>query len=291
MNFSSILSEIEKLDPEVYERTSMRRSVIKNFTRKVSLTALPFAIGSLFNKAYGKTADVVADALNLALTLEYLERDFYKMAIEKTMVTPPANQLIPSVTGLELPAFKKIYQHEVNHVIFLQQVIQGLQQPFAFGPTFDFTGGKGTGSGPFVNVFSDYGVFLALAQTFEDLGVRTYKSAVPVLKSKNDLLTAAMRIHSVEARHAAHIRMMRARTAGPLSDNQTINPWITMDQSAINSPDFQAAYDGEQNTTQITFEVKNINAQPITEDVATEAFDEPIAIEKVMEFASNFIAP
>src|SRR4051812_25222045 len=111
MNFSNILSEIEKLDPEVYERTSERRSVIKNWTRTVGLTALPFALGSLFNKAYGKTADVVIDTLNFALTLEYIESEFYKAAV--------ANASAIGITGAALGAITTIRDHEVAHVGFL----------------------------------------------------------------------------------------------------------------------------------------------------------------------------
>ena len=75
MNFKNILREIEKTDPEVYERLSGRRQVLKSFSSKVAVAALPLAIGSLFKKAYGKTADAngVINALNLALEMEYFE--------------------------------------------------------------------------------------------------------------------------------------------------------------------------------------------------------------------------
>ena len=70
-------------------------------------------------------------------------------------------------------------------------------------PTFDFSGGKGSGNGPFANAFNDYSLFLAVAQTLEDTGVRAYKGQAGNLISSDDVLTAALRIHSVEARHAA----------------------------------------------------------------------------------------
>ena len=50
MNFSSILNHIATIDPEVYERTSERRSVIRKWMRGAALTALPVALGGLFHE-------------------------------------------------------------------------------------------------------------------------------------------------------------------------------------------------------------------------------------------------
>jgi hypothetical protein len=291
MNFSSILSEIEKLDPEVYERTSARRSVIKNWTRRVSMAALPFAIGSLFNKAYGKTNATIPEILQYALTLEYLEAEFYRVAIVATEVNPPKAQLIPSTTGLELPAIKMIYKHETQHVNFLSGVLRGMGVAPVNAPKFDFTGGAGSGTGQFTQVFSDYGTFLALAQTFEDTGVRAYKGQAVSLKSDNNVLTAAVRIHSIEARHAAHIRLMRSQTPSPISDGFTIKPWITLNETAINGLDVSKSYLGEQNTTQANIEIININSLQIPDTTASEAFDEPLTMEEVLKIAEPFIVP
>ncbi|MGI9113912.1 MAG: ferritin-like domain-containing protein, partial [Chthoniobacterales bacterium] len=57
--------------------------------------------------------------------------------------------------------------------------------------------------------FSNYRTFLELAQTFEDTGVAAYKGQATNLITSSKLLTAALRIHSVEARHAAEIRRLR----------------------------------------------------------------------------------
>lgn len=294
MNFSNILSEIEKLDPEIYERTSQRRSVIKNWMRKVTLTTLPLALGALFNKAYGKTNDAITDILEFALTLEQLEMEFYRLGIQATVVDPPKVQLIPTKTGLELPAFQMIYKHEQAHVNFLKGKIEKMTgKPAPPMPKFDFTGGKGSGTGPFSTVFSDYNVFLAVAQTFEDTGVRAYKGQAVGLKSDNDLLTAALRIHSIEARHAAHIRLMRSQTPSPLVDQQNIKPWITLAQSGIAGvPEVQPSYDGEQNTSQGGVEIVKIAGLDHIIDVqASEAFDEPLNKDQILAIVDPFIAP
>ena len=65
-------------------------------------------------------------------------------------------------------------------------------------PKADFTAG-----GKYADVFSNFKTFLTLSQTFEDLGVAAYKGQAGNLKSNGDILTAALRIHSAEARHAA----------------------------------------------------------------------------------------
>jgi hypothetical protein len=291
MNFSNILSEIERLDPEVYERTSDRRKVIKNWTRRVSLAALPLAIGSLFNKAYGKTNDAITDVLQFALKLEYLEMELYRRALEATDVLPPKQQLIPSKTGLEVPAIKMILKHEQQHVNFLSSVLQGMGMEPINMPKFDFTGAQSGGSGQFAQVFTDYGTFLALAQTFEDTGVRAYKGQVGTVKADNALLTNVMRIHSIEARHAAHIRLMRSQWPSPLADNLVIRPWITLNQTGINGIDVQKAYDGEQNTTQAATEIININGFQIDDKLASQAFDEPLSADDVGKIIAPFIIP
>ena len=47
MNLQNIVTEIEKVDPEVYERLDTRRSAMKNFANlggKIALAAVPLAL-------------------------------------------------------------------------------------------------------------------------------------------------------------------------------------------------------------------------------------------------------
>ncbi len=281
MNFSNILSEIERLDPEVYERTSERRSVIKNMTRGIGLAALPFALGSLFNKAYGKSADLAIDTLNFALKLEYLESEFYKAAV--------ANAANIGITGAALTAITTIKDHEVAHVKFLRDAITaaGATPVTLTASSFDFSGGKGSMNGPFKTALtSDYNLFLAVAQTFEDTGVRAYKGQAGNLAG-SAYLTAALQIHSVEARHAAHLRRMRAASgAGGGLVVGTVKPWITGNMSGINSPAVQASYNGEENTMQLTVETNGLGGK--SQIAATEAFDEPLTMAQVLTIVDPF---
>ena len=76
MNLQNIISEIEKHDPEVLNKLDTRRKAMKefaSFSGKVALASIPFALGSMFKKAYGSPtspSDIIIDTLNFALTLE-----------------------------------------------------------------------------------------------------------------------------------------------------------------------------------------------------------------------------
>jgi hypothetical protein len=276
MNFVNILEEIEKVDGEIYERLSPRRAAMKQFYSmgsKVALASVPLALGSMFKKAYGQTiATKVADVLNFALTLEYLEYHFYNHALVATPGLVPA--------GPALGAITTIRDHEKAHVDLLagalgSQAIAPL--PYTY---FDYTAG-----GTFPTVFSNYPTFLAVAQAFEDTGVRAYKGQAGELMGSAYLETA-LNIHSVEARHASHIRQMRKAPAG--GGVTALKPWITgANDSGVAAA--AAVYAGEDNVTQATITITNINGMGTSVNAATESFDEPLSKAAVLQIASLFI--
>jgi hypothetical protein len=291
MNVKHILNEIEKVDPEVYERLDTRRSAMKQFAGmagKVAAVALPFALGGMFKKAYGQTnqTDTVLDVLNFALTLEYLEAKFYQLG---NAAATAGTLAIPA--GVERSTFQTIGAHETAHVAFLKNAITSSGGTPVAEPVFDFTAGNGTGTGPFMGVFTNYALYLAVAQTFEDTGVRAYKGqATDVdLMANNDVLQAALQIHSVEARHAAQVRKIRKANGGLVPAGVDVKPWITLNQSGIASPAVQASYDGEQITNQATIEIVNINGKVISASAASEAFDEPLTKAQVLAIVDPFI--
>lgn len=275
MDLHNIFKEIEKIDPEVYDRLDTRRNAMKQFTNisgKIALAAIPFALGSMFNKAYAQTSSTsVVDVLKFALTLEYLEAAFYTKGINTAgLITAPAAQA----------AIQTIQKHENAHVVFLKGVLSSLGTSLD-SPTFDFTAG-----GAFPTVFSDYNVFLAIAQAFEDTGVRAYKGQAGYIQSNATVLTAALSIHSVEARHASHIRSMR-RAIGQFGATTALKPWITLNQSGIATTAVNPSYAGEEITTQAGVNISALGN--IGADRASESFDEPLSMGDVLNIAKLFI--
>ncbi|NEU09479.1 ferritin-like domain-containing protein [Flavihumibacter sp. R14] len=277
MTVRNLLAMIEKVDPEVFDRLNSRRGAVRHFSsfsKRTALTALPFALGSLFKKAYAQSTNPEVEAvLQFALTLEYLEAEFYTLALGS-----PA--LIPQ--GAALNAITTIRDQEDKHVSFLKTTLEGLGKTPVSKPEFDFSGGKGTGQGAFPSVFTNYDTFLSLAQTFEDTGVRAYKGQAAELLGAGEVLTSILKIHSVEARHASHIRQMRH------AGGANVKPWITGKENDIGAA-VQSSYDGEEADTQGGISISAINGFPITTAAATESFDEPLSRERVLAIIDPFI--
>ncbi|AEI49473.1 ferritin-like domain-containing protein [Runella slithyformis] len=276
MDFFKILTMLEERDPEMSDRLNTRRQALRDFAdlgKKLTMAAVPVAMGSMFQKAYGQSTVNVVDVLNYALTLEYLEYRFYEKALASAGLIP---------AGAPTVAITTIMNHEKAHVDFLKTAITGAGGTPVAEPKFDFSGGQGSGTGPFATAFSNYQLFLAVAQSLEDTGVRAYKGQAPGLVQQNSVLTAALNIHSVEARHASHIRQMRK------ANGASVKPWITGNASGIDNAVVQAIYNGEENTTQAGVDIKTLSG--VSANVASEAFDEPLTKEQVLAVATLFLA-
>jgi len=299
MNILNILNEIEKVDGEIYERLSPRRSAMKDFLnvgKKISIAALPLALSSMLQKAYGQTAPntAVIDALNLALVLEYMEFQFYNNALT---VTP---NLIPDA---DKPVITTLRDHEQAHINLLTKTITDLGgtakavMPYA---NFDYTKVN-------ANVNTNYGTFLRTAVVLEDLGVRAYKGQAISLIGNNAVLSAAVRIHSVEARHSAQLRLMVNKLQ--VATLKQLRPWIgvrrnddgtavvptTTNDSMIGA--LSPVYDkdstvanSETKTMQAGMELTGINGfTEITVEPAAECFDEYLLTATVKTAANLFI--
>lgn len=239
------------LDPELMNRVESRRGAVSRTGKMagaLAIASMPVAFGLMAKRAFaqGGLPQGIIDVLNFALTLEFLENEFYVTGLA-------AGGLIPAE---DLPIFQQIRKHETAHVALLQSV---LGASAVAKPTFDFTAG-GT-----LDPFNDYPTFQLLSQAFEDTGVRAYKGQAAALMSDNTILTTALRIHSVEARHASEVRRLRG-LKGWITGNMTDNPAVA------------ASYAGEEAT----------NGLP-TSNAVTEAFDEPLTMAQVLAIVDPFI--
>ena len=123
------------------------------------------------------------DILNFALTLEYLETDFYQVK-GKTV----------GLSGQAKAYAKQFGDEEAEHVAAITATIKKLGGTPVAKPTFAFP-------------VSDQAGFLKLAYVLENTGVGAYNGAGPSLTDKQ-LLAAAGSIVQVEARHAASIALL-----------------------------------------------------------------------------------
>ena len=302
MDLFKLFSEIEKVDPEVYERFDTRRRAFKHMSglgKKVTAATLPGLLSAMFTKAYGQTttlnADIVA-TLNLALQLEYLERNYYSTGLSTTGTVP----------ATDTTAITIIRDDEVGHIAALKLVLG--TQAFNGGNDVPATAFDYTAGGKLPNPFGTGNTanFYATGQAFVDTGVRAYKGGAVKLMSNKDILTAALNIHSVEARHSSHIRLLRrggVTALGSTTDpGKTPKSWITGNDNGgpvptVTAPVYNAGspatdFPSENNISQAGVNVQTNTTPPanqtITTAAATEAFDEPLDADTVKSIARNF---
>jgi hypothetical protein len=234
----------------------------------LALGSIPVALAALSKDVYGQTPTDVLDVLQFALTLEYLESEFYNRGV--------ANAEVMQIPASDRPIFGVIQQHENDHVAALKTFITARGAVPGGKPSFDFTA-KGAVPG-FNFGAGQYATFQVLSQAFEDTGVRAYKGQAGRLINDKAALNAALSIHSVEARHASEIRRLRGKKG-----------WIT-GSSRDDLPAFtQPIYNGEENTSQAGLDVSALGAGNGGINGVTEAFDEPLTKDQVLAIVSPFI--
>lgn len=148
------------------------------------------AVTPFVSSALAQTGTTDVDILNFALTLEYLEADFYN-----------AKAMQVGLSGQAKAYAKQFGEEEQAHVAALEAAIKELGGQPVKKPTFVF---------PVTNEKS----FLALASVLENTGVGAYNGAAPVISSKA-VLASAGSIVQVEARHAAAINLLIHKSPTP----------------------------------------------------------------------------
>lgn len=271
MNLVKLLNTLcpDTKSEEDSDRFYSRRDAFRqfgDFSKKVALAAVPLAVlNSIPHVAKADTANLIG-VLNYALTLEHLEYRYYQMGLDSGVID-----------AAERVIFQKIRDHELAHVRFLQEVIGNVLKgtPVA-EPEFDFTAG-----GNF-SPFTDYPTFLALSQAFEDTGVRAYKGQAANVQESDVVLTAALSIHSVEARHASMVRRLRTKKG-----QDSVKGWITDASIGTLPAATMAIYAGEQNLTHAGVDVSSLTG--IDAAAVSEGWDEPLSKEEVLGIASLFL--
>ncbi len=263
----------DSIDPEIIETVQTRRDEIaqgasasSKVMAALALGSIPVAFAALAKDAYGQTPTDVIDVLQFALTLEYLESEFYNRGVGS----------VGLILATDLPIFQTIQKHENDHVAALQTFISQRGATPGAKPSFDFTA-KGAVPGFNFSV-GQYATFQVLSQAFEDTGVRAYKGQAGRLINDKPALNAALSIHAVEARHAAEIRRLRGKKG-----------WIT-GNSRDDLPAFtQGIYDGEDNASQAGLDITALGTNNGGVAAVTEAFDEPLTKDQVLAIVAPFI--
>lgn len=269
----NILKLLDKLsDDKFFTAETSRLDTLTNissFGKKAAVAALPLGLGALMstpakaetvdnqkNAAFFKSA--LTDALQLALVLEYLEDEYYRIGLNTTGLIPSSDRTV----------FQQISKHETAHVAFLKSTLTSLGTTPGAKPTFDFTAG-----GNFTP-FTNYSQFMTLAQAFEDTGVRAYKGQAGNVMSNKTVLQAALQIHSVEARHASQVRRMRANKG-----------WIELANGGNMPAATNPVYAGEDNVTQAGFNTSTLFGAA----AGSAAYDEVLSGSDAQAIASLFI--
>ncbi len=134
------------------------------------------------------------EIVNYALTLEYLEAEFYKQAIASGEVK----------TKAVVEVAKTIAEDENEHVAALTATVEQLGGKPAAKPTTNFDDVLAGGEKK----------ILETAASVENLGAAAYLGQAGNIKNK-DVLAAALSIHSNEGRHAAVLNNVIGKTIVP----------------------------------------------------------------------------
>jgi hypothetical protein len=148
------------------------------------------AVAPFVSQALAEAGGGDAAILNFALTLEYLESDFYEVKGKQV-----------GLSGQAKAYAKQFGAEEGEHVAALTAAIKQLGGAPVKKPAFVF---------PPTNERS----FLALASVLENTGVGAYNGAAPSIKSKQ-VLASAGSIVQIEARHAAAIDLLIGKSPTP----------------------------------------------------------------------------
>lgn len=160
----------------------------RDFLKALAVAGAGATVGSAFvsRRAFAQSGGGDIEIANFALTLEYLEADFYSRALDAGVLSGDAESYL-AATG----------DHENQHVDALVGLIEQFGGTPVEKPEFTYP----------ADAFSSQASVLNLAATFEPIGVGAYLGAAPLIQSP-DVLAAAGSIAGVEGEHVVAVNQL-----------------------------------------------------------------------------------
>lgn len=259
----------------IREKLADRRS----FMKKIGMASA--GLGAFMVAAKSGKAQTVTDPdiLQFALNLEYLESEFYTMAVSGMSISQMGVGITGSgnagaTTGGKQVTFiagstlalsaAEIASDERNHVALIRGALTAAGVMPIAKPAINL---DALGIG-----FGSQEEFITLARAFEDVGVSAYGGAAPLISSKTYLGVAA-RILAAEALHTGNLRLHAALYDVPIkpvdavdivpppSGKQFISVSPTTGLSIIRTPGqvLYIVYGGQANATSGGFFPSGVN--------------------------------
>jgi hypothetical protein len=229
VNKKEVFIELDPVKAEQELNTLRHRRALarRSFIRNVGLAGVGVAVGAMVEGcASGSVSHAQAvpetDVLNFALNLEYLEAEFYSVAVTGSVLSSSVTGATSTAMGGAKVSFTdsrvadiaaEISADETLHVKYLRSALGAIA---VAEPVINL---NALGIG-----FATQAQFLTLARAFEDTGVSAYAGAATLLTGNN--LQAAAQILAVEAYHAGNVRLyvVEDGITVPATDSQDVPP-------------------------------------------------------------------